>query len=52
MTNLEWLYSLDPRDLKAWFESEHASSATDVQQEEKPVGTLGRLADAEGAMPA
>ena len=23
MTNLEWLYSLEPDELKAWFESEH-----------------------------
>ena len=23
LTNLEWLYSLKPDELKAWFESEH-----------------------------
>lgn len=40
MTNLEWLYSLDPRDLKAWFESEHVDEPVC-----KPVGVLGRFDD-------
>ena len=40
MTNLEWLYSLDPSDLKAWFDSEHAG-----EPDCKPVGMLGRLDD-------
>ena len=40
MTNLEWLQSLEPHDLKEWFESEHVD-----KQACKSVGVLGRLDD-------
>ena len=25
MTNIEWLYSLEPEELKQWFDSEHVT---------------------------
>lgn len=33
MTNNEWLKSLEPAELKAWFESEHDEDACRLQRE-------------------
>ena len=33
MTNDEWLKSLEPAELKAWFESEHDEDACRLQRE-------------------
>lgn len=33
MTNDEWLKSLEPAELKAWFESEHDTDADRLQRE-------------------
>ena len=33
MTNDEWLKSLEPAELKAWFESEHDADACRLQRE-------------------
>lgn len=42
MTNREWLYSLQPAELAAWFEAEHADELHDVAHEsERVTKTVG-----------